>query len=382
MVARGEGPADRLDQLAGEEAALVQSGGRGEQHRELRAGHSGDEPAAAVRLDMALDPPRRRLQHRVARRPAEGGVDRVVAVDREQQDDRHGPVLQLLAEPGPGRAAVAQAGHRIPPARQPLRRGDGLGAADDPARGMDLHMVGDPPLPRLAAMREGGRLTGVEQPVDGVAGGAAPVGIELAEQLHQADPPAVILAEPCLAGERRRELDAARAGLPAPGGTIPLLAAPNVAAGALGMAAGEKQSVEQLRLGERAHEEVGGAMLMEGVQRLRVLARDQDEQGRRIGLDRVGDRAHRSQPLVERAARVDQGDRGARSDEPRLHIVGPARGDRLPAGALGEPGQLVAVTERQNEERRPHRAGLQCGGADANRPAGRIPPWYIDGGMC
>ncbi len=288
----------------------------------------------------------------------------------------------MLAEPGAGGAAVAQAGHRIPSARQPLGRGDRLGAADDVAGGMDPHMVGDAPFPRLAAMREGGGLAGVEQPVHGVARGAAAVGIELAEQFHQADPPPVILAEPGLAGERRGKLDAARAGLPAPGGALPLLAPPEVAAGPLGVAAGEDQSMEQLRLGEGAHQEMGRAVLVESVQRLRVLAGDQHQQRRGIGLDRVRDRTHRRQSLVERATRIDQGDRGARSNEPRLGIVRPPRRDRLPAGILGEPGQLVAVTKGKDEERGPHRAGLQRRRADANRPGGDIPAWHIDGAMC
>ena len=90
----------------------------------------------------------------------------------------------------------------------------------------------------------------------------------------------------------------------------------------------------------------------------RVVAREQDEQGRGIGLDRVGDRAHRLLALGERAARVDHRHRGARGDEARLGILRPARGDRLPAGALGEPGQLVAMAEGEDEERGPHRRAL------------------------
>jgi len=272
MVARGEGPADRLDQLAGEETAFVQGRRRAEQDGELRPGHARHQPAAPVRLDMALDPPARGLQDRIARRPAERGVDRVIAVHGEQEDDWPLPRCQLLGEPGPRGTPIAQAGQRVAAGGQPLGYVERLRPADNAAAALHLHMMGYPPLPGLAAMGEGGGLAGVEQPVDGVAGGAAAVRIELAEQFHQADPPPVILAETSLPGERRTELDAARAGVPAPGSALPFLPPPDVAACPLGMAPGEEQSMEQLRLGEGADQEMGGAMLVERVQRPGVLA--------------------------------------------------------------------------------------------------------------
>ena len=68
MVARHERPADRLDQLAGEEAALAEAGRRGEQDGELGAGHARDQARRPSRVDLPLDPPRRRLQHGVAGR--------------------------------------------------------------------------------------------------------------------------------------------------------------------------------------------------------------------------------------------------------------------------------------------------------------------------
>ena len=139
------------------------------------------------------------------------------------------------------------------------------------------------------------------------------------------------------------------------------------------MAAGELEGVEQLRLGERADQEMGGAMLVEGLERRRVGARQQHQQGRRIGLGRVGDRPHRLLPLGERAARVDHRHRRPRGDEPRLGIVRPPRRDRLPAGALGEPGKLVAMAEGEDEERRPHRARLAARDAAANRFANGVP---------
>ena len=103
------------------------------------------------------------------------------------------------------------------------------------------------------------------------------------------------------------------------------------------MALRELEGVEELRLGERAHQEMGGAMLVEARRARGVVARQQHQQGGGIGLDRVGDGAHRLLALVERAARVDHRHRRARGDEPRLGIGGAPRRDRLPAGALGEP---------------------------------------------
>ena len=45
MVARGERPPDRLDQLAGEKAALLDARRRRQQHRELGPGHARDQAA-------------------------------------------------------------------------------------------------------------------------------------------------------------------------------------------------------------------------------------------------------------------------------------------------------------------------------------------------
>ena len=297
---------------------------RGEQDREFGARHPRDQLPAAVGVGMALDPPRRRLQHGVAGRAAEGGVDRVVAADRDQQDDRRLPPLRSCSCE-PGRAAR--------PSRTPVSGSRPAGGRSGPAIVSDRPTISPSPRtciwwairPPPASPRWA---KAVASPVASsrsiaLAGGPAAVGVELAEQFHQADPPPVILAEAGLAGQRRRQLDAARAGLPAPGSGVALLvgAAPGAAARPLGMAAGEQQGVQQLRLGERAHQEVGGAILVEGVERGGVGARQQDQQGRRIGLDRVGDRAHRLAPLGERAARVDHRDRRARGDEPRLGIV-------------------------------------------------------------
>ena len=165
--------------------------------------------------------------------------------------------------------------------------------------------------------------------------------------------------------------------MPAPGGALPLLApqisTARVAASPLGMAAGEEQSVQKLRFGEGADEEMGGAMLVEGVQGFRIFAGEQDQQGRRIGFGRIADRAHRRQTLVQRAARIDHGHGGTGGEKARFRLVPPPRRDRLPARTLDKPGQLVAVTKRENEKRRPHGAGLTCLNVPANRRASGHP---------
>ena len=133
------------------------------------------------------------------------------------------------------------------------------------------------------------------------------------------------------------------------------------------MAKRELQRVQQLRLGKGTDQEMGGAVAMQDFERVAVVARQQDEQSGGIGLDGVADRPNRLLPLLERAARIDQGDGGARRDEARLGIFGAARRDRLPAGALGQPGQLVAMAEGQYEQGR-HRQSL------ATRPGLRQSP--------
>ena len=57
-------------------------------------------------------------------------------------------------------------------------------------------MMGQPTALAVGVgMGEGGGLAGGEQPVDGAARGAPAVGVELAEQVEQADPAARLVAE-------------------------------------------------------------------------------------------------------------------------------------------------------------------------------------------
>ncbi len=153
------------------------------------------------------------------------------------------------------------------------------------------------------------------------------------------------------------------------------------AADPLGVAVRELDCVEQLGLGERADQEMGGAVLVEGVERRRVAAREQHQQSGGIGLDRVGDGARRLLALVERAASVDQRHRGARGEEARLGIGAAPRRDRLPAGALGQPRQLVAMAEGKDEERRPHCRRLARVPRRANRLGCGFPFGDRSGGL-
>lgn len=120
------------------------------------------------------------------------------------------------------------------------------------------------------------------------------------------------------------------------------------------MALGETDRLEQLMLGERTDEEMGRAELVKTVQRCRVGSRQEHEQSRFIRFDRLGDLTCRRLSLRERAAGVDDRDGGARRDETGFDIVDTPGRDRFPAGGFRKPAELVAVTERQDEERRGH----------------------------
>ena len=92
---------------------------------------------------------------------------------------------------------------------------------------------------------------------------------------------------------------------------------------------------------------MGRAEPVETIERRAVAAREQHQQRRAIRLGRIGERPHRLQPLVQRAARIDHRDRRAGRGEARLGIVRPPRRDRPPAAALGKPVELVAMPERR-----------------------------------
>ena len=238
-------------------------------------------------------------------------------------------------------------------------------------------MVGDAPAGGIGVGMGSGRLTGRHDPLDGAPRRAAASRSSLRNSSRRpirrpsASPRPALRAKAGLSStervpgcQRQKAPSAARS----PGSSP---ARREHAAGPLGVAQRELEGVK-LGVGKRADQEMGGAELVQRVQGRIVVARQQDEQGGGIGLDRVGDRPNRLLPLLERAARVDDGDRGARGDEARLGIVGTARGDRLPAGALGKPGQLVAMAKGEDEQRRRH--PLVAGAvARANRSWGRLP---------
>jgi hypothetical protein len=363
MVARHERPPRRLDELAGQEPRFRKAGRSGEKHRELGAGDARDEAAAAVGIDEALDPPRRSLQHGVAGGAAESRVDGVEAADREEQHDERrllGGDGELPVDPGAGGAGVAQAGHRVPPLRsRALQRHDRLGAADHRLPlPLDAHVVGEPGAFAFAVgMGEGGRLAGGEKPVDGAARRPAAVGVELAEQLEEADPLALLVAEARAPGQCRTELDRRGARLPAPGGgggAVIALPAPLRAAAAdpLGVALGIAHRMQELLLAERTDQEMSRPRGIDLLERRLVGARQEHEQRGGVRLGRIGERPHAFAALGQGAAGVDHRHRSSRGDEAALGIDGAARGDGLPAGGLRHGGKLVAVTEGQDEERR------------------------------
>ncbi len=308
---------------------------------------------------MALDPPRHRLQHRVAHRAAERFVDRIVAGEADQQHDRAALLrpFERPRQPGERGAPVAQGGQRIAPLVGRVCA-QLLGAADDLAALADADMMRDPAAAgERIGMGEGGRRAGPPHPADRVRGRSPPFRIELAHEIEHADPARPVRVQPGLGRQRGAELHFAPARLPAPGRAL-LSARPRrrpiQRADPLRMAAGEGQRVQELGLGDRADEEMGRAETVEAVERRAVVARDHDQQRRPVRLGAVGQRAHRLEPFVERAARIDDRDIGAGAGEARLGIVCPPRRDRPPAAPLGEPVQLVAMAEGQDEERRGH----------------------------
>ena len=249
--------------------------------------------------------------------------------------------------------------HRIArlPGR-PLDRDDRLGAADHalPCRpGRDGRAGPSPPMSRMG---EGGRLAGGEQAVDRAARRLAPVGVELAEQLHQADPLAGSSPRPawrasaglssidCEPGFHRHE---ALPGLPSALPARPAERPP--AADPLRVAVRILKRLEELRVAERADQEMGGPVRIERVERLEIAAREQHQKRRAIGLGGIGEASHRLFSFRKGAARVDHRDRRSRRDEPALGIVRAPSGDGEPSGPLGGGGKLVAMPEGQQEKR-------------------------------
>ena len=134
----------------------------------------------------------------------------------------------------------------------------------------------------------------------------------------------------------------------------------------------------KLGIGKRADEEMGRDERVHLAERVGIAAREQDEQGRAVRLDRIGNRADRVTPLRQRATGVDERDRRPGGDEPRLGIVRPPCRDRLPSDALGEPRELVAMAKGKNEQRSPHRRGSSSPGSPRQSTGGRsIPAWHM-----
>ena len=220
--------------------------------------------ARALGVAMALDPPRDRLQHAIADRAAEGGVDRVVAGEADQQDDRAALLrpVERPRQPGERGAAVAQAGERVAPlvgriGAQLLGPADDLAARRRP--GHDARS-GRHRRPGRHGQKRSPRRS--PRPPDRAGGRSPPLRIELAHQIEHPDPAPSIGVEAGFPRQRRAQLDVARARLPAPGRAV-LPARPGRrrarCADPLGMAAGELQRVQELRFRDRADQEMGGA---------------------------------------------------------------------------------------------------------------------------
>ena len=202
----------------------------------------------------------------------------------------------------------------------------------------------------LHAVREAGRVPVLLQPVDRTARRPSPVGIELAEQVHQRNPLALLRPEASLARQRGAEFDRRRPLLPAPrlpgrgGFDMPRTAG----AGALAIGKPEHQ-VERLDI-RVAPPELRRAGRNRLAGRAHVLVVDErEERAARAFRHRAesADRFHAGHTIV---TRVDERDPGSGAQESLLDALAAARRDRTPSGTVDRVAQRVALAERQDED--------------------------------
>jgi hypothetical protein len=125
---------------------------------------------------------------------------------------------------------------------------------------------------------------------------------------------------------------------------------PVAARQALGMAIGKAQHLLELRLAERARQIMGSARRKDRVQRGYIAARQQHEQGGRIGLHRIGERPDGGESLVESAARIDHRHRAAIVFQPARSAIAAissrCRNDRMNSGVAPRPPPSMAAFGR------------------------------------
>jgi hypothetical protein len=126
------------------------------------------------------------------------------------------------------------------------------------------------------------------------------------------------------------------------------------------MAIGEAERLGKFRLAKRTRKIMRRTRCEDGIERGHFVARDQHEQRGGVGLHRIGERADRREPFLERAARIDNRDRRTTRHEAPLGGIGTAGRDHRPACALCHMGKLVALAEGQHEDgRRPPGQGVR-----------------------
>ena len=224
MIARHERTIHPAHQLVRKQSRIAKSRPAGEENREFRAGETRDQTGAPIRLDSPFDPARDRLKHLIAGGSAEGGIDMVVAADREQECDHRicRTFAKALGDPGSGGPRIAKAGERISPALQSsFLAADHLHPAKDLAITLDPDMMGDPATAESAvAMGESGCLPGRDDPRKRVPGGLAALGIEPSEERPQAHPSPFLRREAGLPGQSGAQFHEPGVWAPSPGRAV------------------------------------------------------------------------------------------------------------------------------------------------------------------
>ena len=119
----------------------------------------------------------------------------------------------------------------------------------------------------------------------------------------------------------------------------------------LGIARREQQRLHELRLAERASQEMRRPRIVEPRDGIHIAARHQCQHRPAIRHHRTAQRRRRRQPLGQCPARIHHRNCRAARQEPTLGAFRPPRRDDLPARFGRQRRQFVALPERQDIQR-------------------------------
>ena len=290
---------------------------------------------------------------------SKGRVDHLEPCNGEQKDVEFSDAQSGL-DPAARRRSIAQARQGITTAAR-NRIGVKIELLNrpeyEPALPIKTQMLGRPDFARSAVrkhMRERGRASIGKNAANCGATRVPVFGFEPIEERKHSDFTG-FLGEPFAQAFAHDGQSAVNIRLPCEHAIHVDFAAPLQRVGPAGqthcMALGKAQRLEQFAILERTRQIVGRTRLNQRIEMVDIRPRNQDKKRCSVDFHGICQRPDRSQPVIKRTTRIDDGDHCRAGNEALFRIVRPPRRDGLPACLRHGRRKFIAMPERQKKQR-------------------------------